>query len=101
MLNIEKNMEKDTLFIALEGQLDTLSAPAFEAELEPLLADAASLTIDFEKLDYISSAGLRVLLSAEQVLEEKGMGPIRIINCNKTIREILEMTGFVNILLME
>ena len=101
MLNIEKNMEKDALFITLEGQLDTLSSPDFEAKLEPLLADASSLTIDFEKLDYISSAGLRVLLSAEQVLEEKGMGPVRIINCNKTIRDIIGMTGFTGILSIE
>ena len=60
------------LLIALEGELDTLSSPDFEDMLEPLLAEAQSLTLDFEKLEYISSAGLRVLLGTKQAMEEKG-----------------------------
>ncbi len=101
MLNIEKKMENGALFIALEGELDTLSSPDFEAELEPLLADAASITIDFEKLEYISSAGLRVLLSAEQAMEEKGAEQVKIINTNDTIRNIFDITGFTEILSVE
>ena len=62
--------------------------------LEPLLADADSITIDFEKLDYISSAGLRVLLSAEQSMEEKGAEQVKIVNLNDTIRNIFDITGF-------
>ena len=101
MLNIENKMEDGALLTALEGELDTLSSPDFEAELEPLLAGADSLTLDFEKLDYISSAGLRVLLAAEQIMEEKGAGKIKIVNVNKTIRNVLDITGFIDILDVE
>ena len=101
MLNVEKRMENGALFIALEGELDTLSAPDFEAVLEPLLAETDSLTISFEKLDYISSAGLRVLLSAEQYMEEKGANQVKIVNMNDTIRNIFQITGFTEILLLD
>ena len=101
MLNIEKKLENGALFIALEGELDTLSSPDFEAVLEPLLADADSITIDFEKLEYISSAGLRVLLSAEQAMEEKGAEQVKIVNLNDTIRNIFDITGFSDILSLE
>ena len=101
MLNVEKKMEDGALLIALEGELDTLSSPDFEDLLEPLLAEAQSLTLDFEKLDYISSAGLRVLLAAEQALEEKGADQVRVVNMNDTIRNIFEITGFVDVLAVE
>ena len=101
MLNIVKKMEDGALFIALEGELDTLSSPDFEAELEPLLADADSLTLDFEKLGYISSAGLRVLLAAEQAMEEKGAAQVKVVNMNSTIRNIFSITGFEDILSLE
>ena len=101
MLNVEKKMEDGTLLIALEGELDTLSSPDFEDMLESLLEEARSLTLDFEKLDYISSAGLRVLLAAEQTLEEKGAEPVRVVNMNGTIRNIFEITGFVDVLAVE
>jgi len=101
MLNVEKKLENRALFIALEGELDTLSSPDFEAELEPLLATADSLTLDFAKLEYISSAGLRVLLSAEQAMEEKGAEQVKVVNMNDTIRNIFEITGFADILSLE
>ena len=101
MLNVEKKLEDGALYIALEGELDTLSSPDFEAELEPLLEKAEQLTIDFEKLGYISSAGLRVLLSAEQCMEEKGAGQVKVINLNDTIRNIFDITGFSDILALE
>ena len=101
MLNVEKKLENGALFIALEGELDTLSSPDFEAELEPLLADAESLTLDFEKLEYISSAGLRVLLSAEQHMEEKGAEQVKVIHMNDTIRNIFDITGFADILSLD
>ena len=101
MLNVVKKLENGALFIALEGELDTLSSPDFEAELEPLLAETDSLTIDFAKLSYISSAGLRVLLAAEQALEEKGAEQVKIVNANNTIRHIFEITGFTDVLSLE
>jgi anti-sigma B factor antagonist len=69
--------------------------------LEPLLAEAQSLTLDFEKLEYISSAGLRVLLAAEQTLEERGAERVRVVNMNSTIRNIFDITGFVDVLAVE
>ena len=101
MLNVEKKLEDGALLIALEGELDTLSSPDFEDMLEPLLAEARSLTLDFEKLDYISSAGLRVLLAAEQALEEKGAEKVRVVNMNSTIRNIFDITGFVDVLAVD
>ena len=101
MLNVEKKFENGALFVALEGELDTLTSPDFEAELEPLLAEATSLTLDFEKLEYISSAGLRVLLAAEQAMEEKGAEQVRVSKMNDTIRHIFEITGFDNILSLD
>ena len=89
------------MFIALEGELDTLSSPDFEAELEPLLPEADSVTIDFEKLEYISSAGLRVLLAAEQAMEEKGGQQVKVVNLNDTIRNIFNITGFEDVLSLE
>ena len=101
MLNVEKKLDNGVLLIALEGELDTLSSPDFEDMLEPLLAQAQSVTIDFEKLEYISSAGLRVLLAAEQALEEKGAEKVRVVNMNSTIRNIFEITGFTDVLAVE
>ena len=101
MLNVEKKIENGALFLTLEGQLDTMTSPGFNAELEPLLGEAASVTMDMKDIDYISSAGLRVLLAAEQVMEDKGAEKIRILNANKTILEIFNITGFVDLLSIE
>ncbi len=101
MLNVEKKLEDGALLIALEGELDTLSSPDFEELLEPLLAEAQSLTLDFEKLEYISSAGLRVLLAAEQTMEEKGAERVRVVNMNSTVRNIFDITGFTDVLAVE
>ncbi len=101
MLNMKKKIENGALFMELEGQLDTLTSPDFNAELEPLLKDVSSVTLDIKNIDYISSAGLRVLLAAQQVLEDKGAGTIRVLNANDTIREIFSITGFEDILSIE
>ena len=102
MLNIETKLEEDgALFVALEGELDTLSSPDFEDMLEPLLEKAQSLTLDFAKLEYISSAGLRVLLAAEQALEERGAEQVRVLNMNATVRNIFDITGFSDVLAVE
>ena len=72
MLNITKTIDQETVRIALEGDLDTVTSPAFEAELKDSLVGAASLTLDLEKLEYISSAGLRVLLVAQKIMNRQG-----------------------------
>ena len=99
MLNINKKMEGDTLHVALEGRLDTTTSPQLEGELKSALEDAAALVLDFEKLEYISSAGLRVLLSAQKIMNTKG--GMKVTHVNDVIMEIFEVTGFTDILTIE
>lgn len=96
MLNIQKNKNGTDFAIALEGRLDTTTAPQLEKELKAEIADVAELTFDFEKLEYISSAGLRVLLSAQKIMNKQGH--MSICNVNDDIMEIFEVTGFSDIL---
>ncbi|MBR7074109.1 MAG: STAS domain-containing protein [Oscillospiraceae bacterium] len=97
MLNITKKQEETALTVALEGRLDTNTAPDFQAEVEPMLGGIDELTLDFEALDYISSAGLRVLLTFEQELEEQGK-TMRLCHVNDIIRDVFDVTGFLEIL---
>ena len=99
MLNIEKQKENDCLNIKLEGRLDTTTAPQLEEELKNSLTDVKQLILDFEKLEYISSAGLRVLLSAQKTMKKQG--EMKLCNVNDIIQEIFEVTGFVDILTIE
>ena len=99
MLNINKTLEDKTLTVALEGRLDTTTAPQLEAELKSALPDVTSLVMDFEKLEYISSAGLRVLLSAQKIMNKQG--EMKLIHVNDVINEIFEVTGFSDILNIE
>ncbi|MBR0466504.1 MAG: STAS domain-containing protein [Clostridia bacterium] len=99
MLNITKTGENENLIITLEGRLDTTTAPRFESELSSALEGVKSLTIDMEKLDYISSAGLRVILSAQKRMNKEG--EMKIKNVGDTIMEIFEVTGFSEILTIE
>ena len=99
MLNIAKNIEGDSAAYQLEGRLDTVTAPEFEKELEESLEGIRFLTLDFEKLDYISSAGLRLLLSAQKRMNAQG--EMKITGVNETILEIFEITGFSEILTIE
>ena len=92
MLNIAKNIENKTGKIVLEGRLDTVSAPELEQVFKELLPGLTELTLDFEKLDYISSAGLRVLLSAQKVMNKQGS--MTVTNVNETILEIFNVTGY-------
>ena len=96
MLNIAKNIENKTGKIVLEGRLDTVSAPELEQVFKELLPGLTELTLDFSKLDYISSAGLRVLLSAKKVMNKQGS--MTVTNVNETILEIFNVTGFSDIL---
>lgn len=97
MLNITKKQEGTALTVALEGRLDTNTAPDFQAEVEPLLGSLSELTLDCEALDYISSAGLRVLLTFEQELEEQGK-TLQLCHVNDIIRDVFDVTGFLEIL---
>lgn len=99
MLNIEKTVDGSTLTMALRGRLDTTTAPQLENELKAELDRTDKLVLDFEKLEYISSAGLRVLLSAQKVMGKKGGMTIR--RVNDVIMEIFEVTGFIDILNIE
>lgn len=97
MLNIEKIQEGNALTVRLEGRIDTNTAPVFQSEVEPLLDELSKLTLDFEKVDYVSSAGLRVLLTFEQELEEKGK-PMELCHVNDIIHDVFDVTGFLDIL---
>jgi anti-sigma B factor antagonist len=98
-MTITKELNNTDLKIALEGRLDTMTAPELEAELNQSLGNAESLTLDFSKLDYISSAGLRVLLSAHKAMSAKG--GMKVTNVNEIVREVFEVTGFADILTIE
>ena len=98
-MNITKKLNGSTLEIALEGRLDTMTAPELEGELKQNLESIESLTLDFGKLEYISSAGLRVLLSAHKVMSAKG--GMKVINVNEIVREVFDVTGFADILTIE
>ncbi len=98
-MNIIKTNEGKTLNIELEGRLDTTTAPQLEAELKQSIADNEELNFDFAKLEYISSAGLRVLLAAQKVMNKQGKMVIR--NVNDVIAEVFEVTGFADILTIE
>ena len=98
-MNIIRNKDGSKLALALEGRLDTTTAPQLEAELKASLDGVAELELDFEKLEYLSSAGLRVLLAAQKVMNKQGSMVIR--HVNETIHEVFEVTGFIDILTIE
>ena len=98
-MNISKKQNGANLEIALEGRLDTVTSPELEKELKASLDGADTLTLDFAKLDYISSAGLRVLLSAHKQMSAKG--GMKVVNVNEIVKEVLDVTGFSDILTIE
>ncbi len=99
MLNIETKRNASELTVELSGRLDTNTAPELEAALKTALEGVEELTFDFEKLDYISSAGLRVLLAAQKTMNRQGSMKVK--NANEIIMEIFEVTGFADILTIE
>ena len=98
-MTITKTLDGTNLVVALEGRLDTTTSPELEAELKDALPEAETLTLDLAKLDYISSAGLRVLLSAHKTMMAKG--GMKVCNVNEIVREVLDVTGFSDILTIE
>ena len=96
---INKSLNGNELVLEVEGRLDTTTAPELENVLTFSLEDVTSLVFDFNKLDYISSAGLRVLLSAQKTMRTKG--DMKVIGVNEVINEIFEVTGFNDILDVE
>ena len=98
-MNIEQKIDGKALVLTLAGRLDTVTAPELEAVLKDALAGVEELTFDFENLDYISSAGLRVLLSAQKTMSRQGS--MKVIHANEMIREIFDVTGFADILTVE
>ena len=97
-MNIVRTRNGNELTLAIEGRLDTVTAPQLEAELKDL-EDAEKLRFDFARLDYISSAGLRVLLSAQKMMA--GKGGMKVTNVNDIVSEVFEVTGFADILDIE
>ncbi len=98
-MDIIKAKNADELTIELVGRLDTTTAPELEAELKDSLDGVTKLTIEFSKLDYISSAGLRVLLAAQKTMNKQGKMVVK--NVNDDIMEVFEITGFSDILTIE
>ena len=98
-MTIDKKTAGSELTLTLIGRLDTNTAPQLEAELKNSLEGVEHLVLDFAALDYLSSAGLRVLLAAQKVMNRQGDMVVR--GVNETISEIFEVTGFCDILTIE
>lgn len=98
-MNIVKSENGTELTLALEGRLDTTTSPRLEAELKRSISGVTRLVIDMKGLEYISSSGLRVLLSAQKVMNRQG--EMRIRHANEMVMEIFDVTGFSDFLTIE
>ncbi len=98
-MTITKNQDGAALVIALEGRLDTTTAPELEQEIKSSLDGVTELIMDFAELTYISSAGLRVLLSAQKKMSKQGS--MKVIHANEMVKEVFDVTGFSDILGIE
>ena len=98
-MEIMENRNGDTLLLSLSGRMDSTTAPQLENIINTGLAGVSNLVLDFAKLDYISSAGLRVLLSAQKIMSKQGKMTIK--NVCETIDEVFSITGFSDILTIE
>ncbi len=98
-MTITKNQEGNKLTVALEGRLDTTTAPQLEEAFKSSINGVEELALDLAKLEYMSSAGLRVLLAAQKVMNRQGKMTVE--NVNETIQEVFEVTGFIDILTIE
>ncbi len=98
-MEIKKTTNGSTLNAAISGRVDTTTAPALEAELKESYDSCNELVLDFANVEYISSAGLRVLLVSQKVMSKKG--GMKVVNVSEDIMEIFEVTGFTDILTIE
>ena len=98
-MNIIKNKDNTTMTIAVEGRLETTTAPELEAVVKSELEGVTDLTFDFANLEYISSAGLRVILTAQKTMNKQGS--MKITGANEIVREIFDITGFSSIMNLE
>lgn len=98
-MNISKSINGKSITLSLEGRLDTSTAPQLDAEIKSFISNINKLVFDFEKLDYLSSAGLRVILSTQKIMNKQGTMIVK--NVNDVIMEVFEVTGFVDILNIE
>lgn len=98
-MTINQNREGNQLIISLEGRLDTATAPELEAVIDTALTGVETLVMDLEQLEYVSSAGLRVFLKMQKLMNTQGA--MKIIHVNETVMEVFDITGFVDILTIE
>lgn len=98
-MTIEKTITGSILCLKVIGRLDTTTAPQLENELKQNISGITKLTMDFSELEYMSSAGLRILLAAQKVMNRQGKMVVK--NVNDTIMEVFEITGFIDILTIE
>ena len=98
-MTIEKTITDKTLEIKVYGRLDTTTAPQLENELKGNIGDNTLLMLDFENLEYLSSAGLRVILAAQKIMNKQGNMIVR--HVNETVMDIFDVTGFTDILTIE
>lgn len=98
-MKIYKKQQGSRIEYVLEGRLDTTTSPLLEAELKHSINDITELIFDFDKLEYISSSGLRILLSAQKVMNKQGSMVIK--NINDVVQDVFEVTGFIDILSIE
>lgn len=98
-MDINSNKENNCLTITLNGRLDTNTAPQLDTALKEELGDIEELILDFENLEYISSAGLRVVLAAQKIMNKQGN--MKVLNVQDMVMEVLEATGFTDFLTIE
>ena len=98
-MTIEKKISNDAVTLIVSGRLDTQTSPELESELDAVLADVKELTFDMTNLEYISSAGLRVILKAQKTMNTQGS--MKLIGVNDSIMEVFDITGFMDILTIE
>ncbi len=98
MLDIVMETEGDVLKVKLTGELDGMSSPEFEEKIEDKQTEVSRIVIDASELEYVSSAGLRVILATQQYMEENGKDTVQIVNVTEEVAEILELCGFDEII---
>lgn len=96
-MKVTKTQSGDVITLAVEGRLETGTAPELEEEINKVISNSKNLVLDFRHLEYVSSAGLRVLLTAQKAMNAKG-GMMKIVNINDVVREVFNITGFTSIL---